>query len=173
MSNDRQRQDLETTYIENRNRLCRLAQRIVGTRELAEDVLQCAYLRIAAHPTHEIIEEPVRYWSQVVRHIAIDCRRRINRESQMFANESRGQAVPSGRSSPEQVAMSVQYLSLVEQTLLRFPARTRQAFNLYRLDGLSQREIASRLGVSPSLVSIMIREALDALKQCRQQLDQD
>ncbi len=69
--------------------------------------------------------------------------------------------------------MSLQYLSLVEQTLLRFPVRTRQAFNLYRLDGLSQREIASRLGVSPSLVSIMIRDALDALKQCRQQLDQD
>ncbi len=71
MSNDRQRQDLETTYVENRNRLRRVAQRIVGTRELAEDVLQCAYLRLAAHPSDEIIEEPLRYWSQVVRHIAL------------------------------------------------------------------------------------------------------
>lgn len=171
MSNDRRRQDLESTYREHRAHLQKVAQRIVGSPDRAEDVLQSAYLRIAAVSEQQVIEEPLRYWSQVVRHVAIDSRRRMTLESQVFADESQGQSVPASRSSPEQVAISGEYLSLIEQTLVRLPLRTRRAFSLYRLDGLTQREIAAELGVSASLVSIMISDALAALKQCRQHFE--
>ncbi len=72
MSNDRQRQDLEDIFIEHRDRLRATAQRIVGTRERAEDVLQDAYLRVSKVTSPPVIERPLRYWFQVVRHLAID-----------------------------------------------------------------------------------------------------
>lgn len=58
-------------------------------------------------------------------------------------------------------------MARISQALDSLPARTRRAFELYRLAGLSQREIASELGVSVTLVNFLIR---DALASCRQHL---
>lgn len=44
------------------------------------------------------------------------------------------------------------------------PKRTRYAFEMYRLHGVPQKDIAKELGVSPTLVNFMIR---DALVHCR------
>lgn len=167
VSNDRQRQDLQVAFIEHRRRLQETAQRIVGNRHLAEDVLQSAYLRITDTPSHLPIQQPVNYCFQVVRNLAIDQSRRRALESQFFAAEFEGHAVPEAQTSPERTAISGQLLSLIEATLSRLPARTRQAFILYRVEGQTQRAIASQLGVSPTLVNFMIKDAIEALKQCR------
>jgi len=173
VSKDHQRQDLENAFIECRVRLREVAQRIVGTRDLAEDVLQTAYLRIVHPPSRPVIQQPISYCFQVVRHLAIDCRRRSMLESQLFTPEATGHAVPSPRSHPEQAVISQQYLRVIENALAELPKRTRQAFRLYRVDGMTQREIATRLGVSPTLVNFMIRDAVEALKSCREQFIRD
>jgi RNA polymerase sigma-70 factor (ECF subfamily) len=173
VSNDRQRQDLEDIFIEHRVRLRKLAQRIVGTRELAEDVLQSAYLRVVEVATKLAIEQPLRYWFQVVRHLAIDSRRRTMLEGQVFTGELQGTTVPAQQSSPEQMAITGELLSLLEKTLMRLPARTVRAFRMYRLEGLTQRDIALRLQVSPTLVNFMIRDAVDALKGCQRRFEED
>lgn len=173
MSKDRQQEELERTFVEHRGRLREVAQRIVGTRDLAEDVIQSAYLRIMDTPATMAIRQPMSYCLQIVRHLAIDYRRRMMFESRLFADETSGQSVPMARVSPEQTAISGQYLSIVEQALVQLPLRTRQAFKLYRLDGLTQREIARQLNVSPTLVNFMIRDAMDALQGCRQAFTRD
>ena len=165
MSNERQRQALQATFIEHRERLQEAAQRILGRRHLAEDVLQSAYLRITDSSAHLVIRQPLNYCFQVVRHLAIDYCRRQALEAQFFTSEIEGQAVPAPQLSPERAAMSGQFLSLIDEALARLPSRTRQAFVLYRLEGLTQRAIADRLGVSPTLVNFMIKDAIEALKQ--------
>jgi RNA polymerase sigma-70 factor (ECF subfamily) len=85
----------------------------------------------------------------------------------MFADEAGAEHVPSTQGTPEQIAIRLQHLSMVWEVLANLPARTRQAFSLYRLNGLTQREVATRLGVSVTLVNFMIRDATEALKQCR------
>lgn len=167
MSNVRQRQDLERAFVEHRVRLLEAARRIVGTRDRAEEVLQSAYLRLLDLSTQRTIEQPLRYCFQVVRHLAIDFRRRAMLESQLFTVEVSGHAVAAPSASPEQIAISGQHLALVEQVLARLPDRSRRAFHLYRVEGLTQREIAAQLGVSPTLVNFMIRDATEALKHCR------
>lgn len=167
MSNDRQRQDLQAVFIEHRHRLQETAQRIVGNRHLAEDVLQSAYLRITDTPSHRVIDQPVSYCFQVVRHLAIDQSRRRALESQFFAAEFEGHTVAAPQTSPERTVIGGQLLAMIEEALARLPARTRQAFVLYRLEGQTQRAIASQLGVSPTLVNFMIKDAIEALKQCR------
>lgn len=173
MSKDRSRQDLELIFVEYRARLLETAQRIVSTRDLAEDVLQSAYFRIRDASTQMKIEQPLSYCFQVVRHLAIDFHRRMMLESQLFTVEAAGESVATPRASPEQTAISEQSLVLVQQVLARLPDRTRRAFSLYRVDGLTQREIAAQLGVSPTLVNFMIRDAIEALKQCRGLFEQE
>ncbi len=173
MSNDRQRQDLEDVFIEHRDRLRAAAQRIVGSRERAEDVLQDAYLRVSKVTSQPVIQRPLRYWFQVVRHLAIDSRRRMLLESHVFVDEMQGDVMPAPQSSPEQVAITGQFLILLEQTLVGLPDRTGRAFRMYRLEGLTQREIAVQLRVSPTLVNFMIRDAIGALKNCQQRFEKD
>jgi RNA polymerase sigma factor (sigma-70 family) len=165
--NDRQRQDLQATFIAHRDRLRDAAQRIVGTRHLAEDVLQTAFLRIMDSASHLIIRHPLNYCFQVVRHLALDYCRRRALEAQFFAAEIEGHTVAAPHLSPERAVMNGQFLAVVDEALAQLPSRTRQAFTLYRLEGLTQRAIADRLGVSPTLVNFMIKDAIDALKQCQ------
>lgn len=167
MSSDRQRQDLQDTFVEHRERLRDAAKRIVGTRDLAEDVLQAAYLRITETSAHAVVQQPLSYCYQVVRHLAIDHCRRRTLEAQFFVSEPDGHTVSASNFSPEASAMGGQFLARIGETLERLPARTRQAFVLYRLDGLTQRDIAERLGVSATLVNFMIKDAVEALKECR------
>lgn len=173
MSNDHQRRNLEYAFIEHRARLIETAQRIVGTRDRAEEVLQSAYLRALDVSGHLTIEQPLNYCFQVVRHLAIDARRRATLESHLFTVEESGEHVVAPSESPEQGAISGQYLSLIEAALARLPDRTRRAFHWYRVEGVTQREIATRLGVSPTLVNFMIRDAVQALKECRQLFARD
>lgn len=168
MSNDRQRQDLQDIFITHRDRLQGVARQIVGTRDAAEDVVQSAYLRVVDASSHLVVQQPSSYCFQVVRYLAIDHVRRRTLESQLFGAEVEGQAVPAPHCSPEQTAISGESLALIEQALARLPSRTRQAFVWYRMEGMTQRKIADRLGVSATLVNFMIRDAVEALKQCRQ-----
>lgn len=167
MPNDRPRQDLQVTFIEYRDRLQEAAQRIVGTRDLAEDVLQSAYLRITETSVHLVVRQPLAYCFQIVRHLAIDYCRRRSLETQLFVGEVEGRVVSAPHLSPELSAISSELLAQVGEALARLPSRTRQAFVLYRFEGVTQRDIAERLGVSPTLVNFMIKDAIEALKQCR------
>ena len=60
-----------------------------------------------------------------------------------------------------------QALRIVMAALQELPERTRHAFELHRLEGVSQRDIAERLKVSPTLVNFMVR---DAHNHCRSKL---
>jgi RNA polymerase sigma factor (sigma-70 family) len=71
--------------------------------------------------------------------------------------------------TPEALAIDRQQLSIVEQALAQLPERARRVFELYRLEGRTQRDIATMFGISPTLVNFMIRDALD---QCRDALRQ-
>jgi RNA polymerase sigma-70 factor (ECF subfamily) len=56
---------------------------------------------------------------------------------------------------------------MLSSALAQMPERTRYAFEMYKLHGRTQNDIAKDLGVSPTLVNFMVR---DALLHCRQAL---
>ncbi len=163
---------LDGAFVTHRAQLRGAAQKIVGTRELAEDITQEAYLKLM-EATGLAIKQPLAYCFQVVRNLAIDYRRRMNLESHVFAEEEDGQHVAATQGTPEQITISRQNLALVDQVLNGLPARTRQAFELYRLSGMTQRDIGAQLGVSATLVNFMIRDATQALMECRHLLARD
>jgi RNA polymerase sigma-70 factor (ECF subfamily) len=100
-----------------------------------------------------------------VRNLAIDRHRRLSMESFFFVEEEEGMQISSSASTPEANVISRETLTLVAKALSALPARTRRAFELHRLDGHTQREVAEELGVSTTLVNFMIRDAMDCCRE--------
>ncbi|MFC6632702.1 RNA polymerase factor sigma-70 [Microbulbifer taiwanensis] len=168
MRKDEQFPDLADTFVAHRSQLCQAAARILGSRDRAEDVVQDAYLKVMEAKTVFSVKEPAAYVFRMVRNLAIDHYRRSTLESNVFAVEEAGQGVPSPAGTPEAISIGRQELNLVARALGELPERTRRVFELYRMGGHTQREIAKMLGVSPTLVNFMIR---DALNHCRSALE--
>jgi RNA polymerase sigma-70 factor (ECF subfamily) len=66
-----------------------------------------------------------------------------------------------------------QAIHAIDKVLAGLAPRTRLVFELYRLEGLTQREIALRLGCALGLVNGLIAEAALAIKACGRLLDDD
>ncbi|ANN66680.1 sigma-70 family RNA polymerase sigma factor [Bordetella bronchialis] len=158
---------LAALYMVHQPKLLRTALRILGSAELADDVVQDTYLKLLEGPPLSTIREPVAYLFQTVRHLAIDYHRRRAFEYRLFAEEQDGENVMAADGA-DNVVISQQALSLASAALASLSARTRRAFELYRLEGHTQRDIARDLGVSTTLVNFMIRDAQLALSPCRE-----
>lgn len=160
--------DLGAIFISHRSQLRVAAQKILGNTQRAEDVVQDAYMKVADGSSFLNIKQPVAYLFQVVRNLAIDRYRRTALETQVFASEEDGLNVPQQGGTPEMLAIHRQHLRLVVEALNTLPERTRRAFELHRLGGLTQREVAEQLGISTTMVNFLIRDAMDC---CRAALD--
>lgn len=160
--------DLVDIFVANRNQLCHVATKILGSRDRAEDVVQDAYLKIVDAKAVFVVKQPTAYVFRIVRNLAIDRYRRTALESGVFTVAEAGQNVPATSGTPEALTISRQQLNLVARAIEQLPARTRRVFELYRAGGHTQREIAQMLDVSPTLVNFMIRDALD---HCRSALE--
>jgi RNA polymerase sigma-70 factor (ECF subfamily) len=159
--------DLGALFVAQRSQLKAAAIKILGNTQRAEDVVQDAYVKLIETPVVAEVRQPVAYLFQVVRNLAIDRHRRSTLETHVFASEEDGLNVPHQSGTPETQAMHRQQLRMVSDALATLPERTRRAFELYRLGGLTQREVADELGISTTLVNFMIR---DALTCCRDAL---
>jgi RNA polymerase sigma-70 factor (ECF subfamily) len=147
-------------FAAHRPALQRAAFKVLGNAERAQDVVQDTYVKLSEAGHAFEARQPLAYLFQIVRNLAIDAQRRAALEAQVFADAEQGMEVPTSCGTPESLAVSRQDLRIVADALATLPARTRAAFELHRLGGLTQREIAERLGVSVTLVNFMIRDAL-------------
>lgn len=62
--------------------------------------------------------------------------------------------------SPERHAQAQETIALIEAALAELPPLTQQIFHLYRLDGMSQVDIAAHLGISRSTVERRLDKAI-------------
>jgi RNA polymerase sigma factor (sigma-70 family) len=150
--------DLCSAFVEHRRRLQRAAQHILGDPADAQDVVQDTYLKAVESGDKLEVRQPLAFLTQVTRNLAIDARRRAALEARFFVEASGGIDLPAS-GTPETETMTREDLGLVAEALNRLPERTQRAFELHRLAGLTQSEVAGRLGVSTALVNGMVREA--------------
>ena len=159
--------EIRHQFILSRSQLRDAAARILGCRQRAEDVVQDAYLKLVDSMDELEIKNPLAYLFQLVRNLAIDRHRRSVFELQVFSPEEEGLNVGSLAATPEAQAIHSQHLGMVSRALGSLPERTRSAFEMHRLGGKTQREIATQMGVSTTLVNFMIK---DAMQCCRDAL---
>ncbi|OWQ45907.1 sigma-70 family RNA polymerase sigma factor [Roseateles sp. L2-2] len=153
-------------FIAHRPQLKRAAWRWMGDRDLADDVMQEAYMKLMQSTPPPGVQQPVAYCMRVVKHLCIDHLRRRQTEQQLIGEEDEGLDPEGATGTPEHRAIGRQLLQCVDRCLRGLPARTRQAFVLHRVHGHTQQEVAQRLGVSTPLVNAMVQDALRALTRC-------
>lgn len=71
--------------------------------------------------------------------------------------------LPSSSASPEREVSSQNELQAVSRALAQLPQRTRRAFEMHRLGGLTLQQVAVELGVSTALVHQLVHDALRQL----------
>ena len=150
---------LATVFITHRPQLKRTAQRIVGCPQQADDLLHDAFLKATACP-RMAPDQPLSYCHRIVRNLAIDQQRRRVLEGDLFDDEEIGAAVGCPCASPERQAMGRQHIALLGRALAALPERTRRAFELHQLEGLTLREVAAELGLSLSTAHASVQQAL-------------
>lgn len=153
------KESLLQIFTAHRPALLDYAASILGSAERAEDVLQEAWLRFAAAPREEMAQ-PVHYLYRIVRNLALDLLRRQALEGRYSAPFEHAAEVGGAGPDPERQAISQEELQRVTEALDELPERTREAFRLVRLHGLTLHQAAEQLGISVGLAHALVRSAL-------------
>jgi RNA polymerase sigma-70 factor (ECF subfamily) len=137
--------------------------------EAAEDLAQEVFLR--AHLWLDRIDPPERFaaWiSQVARNVArtwVRNRRRRSRLLPMVPLNEAAQETMDSKSKGARETMEIQEQSqAIRDAILRLPTKLRVVVMLHYTEGLSQAEIARRLGRHPSTITRQLRKALATMK---------
>lgn len=134
------------------------ARRILGCPAQAEDVVQDVLLRLIADPPPAETAIQAAYVGRMVRNLALDRARRRGLERRLFTGlDAVPDAADPGTGTPEAAAASRESLRQVEAAVAELPEPVRTAFQLHRVEGVPQIEIAARLGVSRALVCGLVR----------------
>jgi RNA polymerase sigma-70 factor (ECF subfamily) len=130
-----------------------------------DDIIQETYAVLAAAASVDHIASPRAYAFQtahslILRHLR---RARVVRIEAMGDIES---LKPVGEDpSPERQTAARQELRRVSELIEGLPAKCREAFTLRKVSGLSQRQVAERMGISESTVEKHIGRALRTLME--------
>ena len=134
-----------------------------------DDLIQEGYAKLAGVTAFAQIAQPGGYFFQIVRNLMIDS----IRHARVVRIDTVGHLVDQGCVSddvtPERIALVRDELSWVMRCLETLPERCRAIFKLRKIDGLSQREIAAKIGVSESIVENDAAKGLTLLMQAMRQ----
>lgn len=113
-----------------------------------DDIVQEMYARLAALDDAEKIINPRQYASRTAISIALNLVRHARVVPMIAIGEFEGLELASLEPSAEKIVSSREELRQLENTLAELPDACRTAFLLRRVEGLSQKEVAEKLGVS-------------------------
>lgn len=165
------RGDLATTFMAHRAAIVRfIAARCRD--DSAEDLAQELWLKLDR--SDGMIDQPLSYLYRMAHNLVLDTRRgagrRMARDHAWHALDDDDGA--SAAPDAERTLLARERLAQVERALAAAGARVAQIFRRFRVDGISQKDIAVELGVSLSTVEKDLRKAYDVLLRLKEQ-DQD
>lgn len=163
---------LGEVFITRRRDLRAIASTIVGHTDLADDVLQDAYIKAVEGTRAPEIHNPFGYCRQIVRNKALDYYRSRVVEANIITLSPDGELPEiAGDAHADAGIDERRLLEHIDRVLETLPDRARLVFELYRLHGETQREIGKRLGISATLVNFIVRDVMHALVSARGAFD--
>ena len=152
----------KTGFFDHYEELIGTWSRRLRNRQQAQDLAHDTFVRVLESNV-DAVEQPRAYLHQTARNIAVDG---FRREELRAAKEQAG--VPSGSSEtgdPEQYMRALQLAESVERALLELPLNCRRVFVWQKIEGLTQAEIAERLGLSKNMVEKYMIRTLRHLRE--------
>lgn len=117
-----------------------------------DDFIQDAYCKLSALQSVDHIQRPDAYFFRTVRSLVTQKIRQARIVSIETFTEIDALPVLSDDPSPERIVAARRELAEVLRLIGELPARCRQVVQLRKVEGLSQKEISSRLGITETMV---------------------
>jgi RNA polymerase sigma-70 factor (ECF subfamily) len=162
---------LKTLYDACAGKLYGLVLRVVTQRELAEDVLQEAFLNIwrSAPDYSASLSPPMAWMGLIVRSRALDLLRRRAAERTHLTQEMDevlADTLDGGGPTPLDTVQASEQAWAMNQCLSRLESKHRELVNLAYMRDLSHSELATQLKLPLGTVKTWIRRGLDQLRLC-------
>lgn len=158
---------LAALMIAERPTLIRRVERIVGNRPDAEEVAQALWFRIQQVGDDPPIIRKRAFLFRLASNLALDRRRSVVRQATVHQQVQTLLSEEDDAPGQDRIVDSIAVLERVRAAARQLPEPTRSIFRLNRFEGLSQKAVAERMGVSTTTVENHVRRALDALARAR------
>ena len=167
----REERALQELYERVSSRLYGLALKVVRERNLAEDVLQEAFVTIwrSAGSYRAALSPPLAWMGLIVRSRALDALRRRTAERADVTDafdDTHAEQMHAEEASPQDAAEASQQAVVLHQCLGRLEQRQREVVSLAYLRDLSHGELSEQLKLPLGTVKSWIRRGLEQLRQC-------
>jgi|GEM_PF-387427 len=148
---DKNRKGLLDSFLAHRNQLFRLIGRIVRPDEI-EDIVQEAFVQSFAAARNQQILNPRAFMFRTARNLALNCINRSEHRLNSSIEDLEDFDIASDGDPVEAECESEEKFLSFCRAVATLPVACRRVFILKKVYGLSQKEIATYLGIAPSTV---------------------
>lgn len=160
----RQDDTMAALFEEHHERVYRVARRITGSAEDAEDVLQTVFLRLVRREGDgPDADDPTRYLHRAATNASLDLLRR--RAAARLEPIARADQVRDRTPGPDRRHDGEQLKKRLREALAGLSPRAAEIFVLRHFDGLGNREIARILNTSWSTVAVTLHRTRAKLQK--------
>jgi RNA polymerase sigma-70 factor (ECF subfamily) len=138
-------------------------RRSLKDRSNVDDLVHDVYVRVCEAASEKVPHPVQPFVFTVARNLLINRLRREQIVPIEAVEDIDALNVAIESPGPEQIVLAREELRLVQSALDRLPPRSRQAVILRKVEGLSWREIAERMGIAEATVSWHLKDAVRGL----------
>jgi len=158
-------ESIEELFAALESPLLSYANRLVGDRERAEDIVQEAFLRL--HTQFAQIQQPRRWLYRTVHNLALNERRRSQKivalDASPDGDAKPGQEPPDPQPLPDEQIARWEGIGLVRLSLESLDERSRSLIRLKFNENLSYKEMSARTGLTTGHVGYLLHHAIKAI----------
>ncbi|WIM04774.1 MAG: RNA polymerase sigma factor [Candidatus Nitricoxidivorans perseverans] len=156
---------LSRLYRDHFDELRHYLARKLDCPEAGRDAAQDVFLRLLVRPPAAPIHNPRGFLFRTARNFAIDLLRAGNARPLLVPIEDYEDTLLDPASDPARIAEARQRLHALASVIETLPPKCRGVFFLHRFEGLTQDEIAGRVGISAKMVEKHLARAMLHLRR--------
>lgn len=157
-----QYQDWQFLYVDQRKSLIDYAARLAGSRDVAEDIVQEAFMLCLAKQERDY-QITKAFLFTIVRNLSYNRRRHLavhrKTDQQDYPWWTQYQTIES----PDSQVLIMDQARIAAEAISELPPRIRMVVEFYRFDGITLHEVASRLDISVATAHRLLKEGMEII----------